>query len=254
MKIQNSGPCLIFAHRGANREAADNTRAAFNNALKYPIDGMETDIQLSRDGVPILWHDRFLNKLGYPWKHIDDFDYAQLEQMNFAGYFSSSAKPEGVLSLREFLDTYRGRCRLQIEIKNRDWEPQHRHESKIKQCIDLIGDPHEHGIFISCFNLASMIFADQYAPGFPLYYALKEPHTLADIERFLKEHQFLQGLCMPIAILNDAIIQLLRNNGKGIVTYTCNSNEEITKALNFGVDVLITDFPQKALQIRSDRN
>jgi glycerophosphoryl diester phosphodiesterase len=251
MKTKNSGPCLIFAHRGANREAADNTRAAFNKALKYPIDGIETDVQLSRDGIPVLWHDRFLNKLGYPCKHIDDFDYAQLEQMNFAGYFSSPTEPEGVLSLKEFLETYRGHCRLQIEIKNRDWEQQRRHESKIKQCIDLIGDPHEKGIFISSFNLASIIFADRYAPGFSLYYALKEHHTLADIEHFLKEHKFLRGLCMPIAILNDAVIQLLRDNNKGIVTYTCNSDEEITKALNFGVDVLITDFPQKELQIRS---
>ncbi|MDD5578785.1 MAG: glycerophosphodiester phosphodiesterase [Methylobacter sp.] len=251
MKTKNSGPCLIFAHRGANREAADNTRAAFNKALKYPIDGMETDVQLSLDGIPVLWHDRFLKKLGYPWKHIDDFDYAQLEQMNFAGYFSSPAEPEGVLSLKEFLDAYRGRCQLQIEIKNRDWEEQHRHESKIKQCIDLIGDARENDIFISSFNLASMIFANQYAPGFPLYYALKEHHTLADIKQFLKEHKFLRGLCMPIAILNDAVIQVLRDKGKGIVTYTCNSDEEITKALKLGVDVLITDFPQKALQLRS---
>jgi len=75
---------LVFAHRGANREAAENTRSAFNKALEYAIDGIETDVQLSRDGVAVLWHDRFLDKIGHPDKHIDDFDYSQLQAMNFA--------------------------------------------------------------------------------------------------------------------------------------------------------------------------
>ena len=66
---------MIFAHRGANKEAAENTRPAFDQALDYPIDGMETDVQLSRDEVSVLWHDRFLNKIGLPGKHIDE-EYA----------------------------------------------------------------------------------------------------------------------------------------------------------------------------------
>jgi glycerophosphoryl diester phosphodiesterase len=113
---------LIFAHRGANREAAENTRSAFDKALEYPIDGIETDVQLSRDEVAVLWHDRFLGKVGFPLKHIDDFDHAQLQAMNFAAHFSSGAQPEGIMSLKEFLGAYRKRCRLLLEIKNRDWE------------------------------------------------------------------------------------------------------------------------------------
>lgn len=65
---------LVFAHRGANREAAENTRTAFDKALHYPIDGIETDVQLSRDEIAVLWHDRDLKKLELPGKRIDDFD------------------------------------------------------------------------------------------------------------------------------------------------------------------------------------
>ena len=122
---------LIFAHRGANKEATENTRSAFDKALEYPIDGIETDVQLSRDEVAVLWHDRFLGKVGLPTKHIDDFDYIRLQAMNFAAHFSSGAKPEGIMSLKEFLDAYRNRCRLLIEIKNRDWELNSRHEIKV---------------------------------------------------------------------------------------------------------------------------
>ena len=127
---------LIFAHRGANKVAAENTRSAFEKALEYPIDGIETDVQLSRDEVAVLWHDRFLGKVGFPLKHIDDFDRAQLQAMNFAAHYSARTKPEGIMSLKEFLDAYRKRCRLLLEIKNRDWAKLiSRHEMKVRQSL-----------------------------------------------------------------------------------------------------------------------
>ena len=127
---------LIFAHRGANKEAAENTRSAFDKALVYPIDGIETDVQLSRDEVAVLWHDRFLGKVGFPLKHIDDLDHVQLQAMNFAAHYSARAKPEGIMSLKEFLDAYHKRCRLLLEIKNRDWAKLiSRHEMKVRQSL-----------------------------------------------------------------------------------------------------------------------
>src|ERR1017187_10142320 len=105
--------CLIFAHRGANKEAAENTRSAFDKALEYAIDGMETDVQLSKDEVAVLWHDRFLTKIpGLEAKHIDDYNYNQLSSMDFAAHFGPGGHAEGILSLEDFLDSYRTRCRL----------------------------------------------------------------------------------------------------------------------------------------------
>jgi glycerophosphoryl diester phosphodiesterase len=242
-----SHPCQIFAHRGANREATENTRAAFDKALNYSIDGIETDVQLSRDEIPVLWHDRYTDKLGYPQQHIDDFDYAELQQVNFA-YHDTQA--ETVLSLQEFLSNYRHRCRLQIEIKNRDWELSRRHELKVTQCLDLIGDPRDEAVFVSSFHLDSLIFAHHYAPNFPLYYALEDYHSQQDAEQALNHHDFLTGLCLPIAMLNESVVALLAQQSKKLITYTCNSDAEITKALMLGVDVIISDDPQKALLMR----
>jgi len=248
MSDQNT--CWIFAHRGANREAAENTRTAFNKALQYPVDGIETDVQLSLDGVPVLWHDWELDKLGHPGKCIDDFNFTQLEQMDFAGYCSPDAMPEGALSLKEFIDSYRGRCGLDIELKSRDGESQQRLESKILQMLAIIGTSAGDGVFISSFSLPGLIFAHQQAPDFPLYYLLSGHHTQADIEQFLKQYNFLAGFCLPIDIHNPSIAKLLREQGKGAVVYTCNSAEEIQKALDLRVDILITDDPQLALRMR----
>ena len=244
---------LIFAHRGANREAAENTRTAFDRALSYPIDGMETDIQLSRDSIPVLWHDRFLAKLGHPTKHIDDYVYSQLQAMNFAGHFSPKAKPKGIVGLREYLDAYRSRTRLLLEIKNRDWESPERQQDKVRQTLDMVGRVNDDRIIISSFNLDSLIYAQQCRPGFPLVYNFEDDQTLEDAKNALAGHSWLHGLCLPIAILGTEIISLLRDLGKSVAVYTCNSDEEINTALNLGVDILISDLPHKALHLRDQK-
>ena len=240
----------IFAHRGANREAAENTRSAFDKALFYAIDGMETDVQLTRDEVSVLWHDRFLNKIGLSDKRIDDFDYAQLQAMNFAAHFSAGSTSEGIMSLQDFLVAYRKRCRLLIEIKNREGETLSRHQIKVRQTLDNVGAVNDDKIIASSFNLASLIYAHQYRPAFPLVYNLEEEQTLADARQVLDEQPYLHGLCLPIANLDETMVKLLRDHNKCIAVYTCNSDEEIGKALRLEVDILISDIPQKALQMR----
>jgi glycerophosphoryl diester phosphodiesterase len=241
---------LIFAHRGANQEAPENTRSAFDQALTYPIDGIETDVQLSRDEVAVLWHDRDLKKLNLPGKHIDDYDLAQLQSMNFAAHFSSSATPEGLMSLQQFLAAYRARCRLLLEIKLRDWEDNTRRELKVRQTLALAGDVSDGRVMASSFNLDGLIYAHSIAPEFPLVYNLEPEHQADFAQRALTEHPFLHGVCVHIDTLDEGMMGVVRERGKFIAVYTCNSDEEISRALTLGVDVLISDVPWKALGMR----
>ena len=241
---------LVFAHRGANREAAENTRLAFDRALQYPIDGMETDIQLSKDEITVLWHDCYTDKLGYPNQHIDDFNYSELERMNFAAHFQGSSQAEGVLSLEELLERYRKRCKLQIEIKNRDWEALERQQLKVRQTLELLDTAKDMDVFISSFHLESMIYANKVNSDIPLFYSFDETQGLAELVHVLKAHDFLAGLCLPIDALNEKMMGHLRMHDKKVLTYTCNTDLQINKALDLKVDVLITDDVQKALRYR----
>ena len=154
------------------------------------------------------------------------------------------------MTLRGFLDAYRKRCRLLIEIKNREWEYPSRHEIKVRQALEMIGAVQGDAIMVSSFSLASLIYAHRCAPKFPLVYNFESGQTLEDARRVLVKHPFLRGLCLPIESLDDAMVELLRDHGKCIAVYTCNSDAEINKALELGVDILISDVPQKALQMR----
>jgi glycerophosphoryl diester phosphodiesterase len=53
---------LVFAHRGGGALAPENTIAAFDNARRLGADGLEIDVHLSRDGVPVVHHDRTLDR------------------------------------------------------------------------------------------------------------------------------------------------------------------------------------------------
>ena len=241
---------LIYAHRGANREAAENTRTAFDRALRYAIDGIETDVQLSRDEVCVLWHDRTLTRLGLPDKHIDDYGHAELRAMDFSSWFAAGAQAEGIMSLEEFLAAYRQRCRLLIEIKNRDWEAVERHHIKVRQSLEAIGPGDSNAMLASSFDLESLVYAHEYRPDFPLVLNLEPEHHPAFAARILDAHPFLHGLCVSIDTLHEPMVDVVRSRGKGLAVYTCNSDDEINTALELEVDILISDVPHKALLLR----
>lgn len=239
----------IYAHRGANRQAAENTRSAFDLAMQDDINGMETDVQLSRDDVPVLWHDRYLGKLGMPDSHIDDLDFAVLCTLNFAAHFPGAAA-EGPMRLKDFIERYRTRCRLLLEIKNRDWEDRARHSSKVRQTLALVGAHDGDDVLISSFDLPSLVYAHQCAPNFPLVYNMEPEHMLADVRQTLDTQPFLHGYCLHISTLDGQMADLLRSHNKLIAVYTCNSEAEIRQALDLEVDILISDVPGLALQLR----
>ncbi|MGC2167271.1 MAG: glycerophosphodiester phosphodiesterase [Gallionella sp.] len=245
---------LIFAHRGANREAAENTREAFDKSLLSSIDGIETDIQLSRDEVPVLWHDRFTDKLGKPGKHIDDFDLAELETLRFVDLASVSdcahAGVGKVMSLNAFLLAYRHRCSLLLEIKNRNWETRYRQELKVGKLLEMILPLSKPSITVSSFNLSSLVYAHHCNDQVPLIYNFEDYQTFDDARQVLIQHPFLHGLCLPIASVDEHWIGLLQRHKKTIAVYTCNNEQEIRKALEFQVDIIVSDLPELAIQLR----
>lgn len=241
---------LIYAHRGANREAAENTRSAFERALSYPIDGLETDVQMSRDGEAVLWHDDYLGKLGMPGARIEDLTCEELRGMDFTLFFGRGSPPEGILSLRDFIAAYRSRCRLLLEIKARDGENPARLHGRIEQTLALAGASRDGSVLVSSFHLPSLLYARQAAPDFPLVYNGGSRLKAIEAERVLDEHSWLHGLCLHKKTLTPAMVNMLRARNKAIAVYTCNSDEEIRDALALKVDILITDRPARALQLR----
>src|SRR5437667_2473915 len=100
------------AHRGGSHLAPQNTLAAFRNALTLPVDAIELDVHMSRDGHAIVFHDYTVNKLTNGHGNILDLDFAYLRSLNAAAHFPGGwPEPQQIPTLREVLDLARAMFR-----------------------------------------------------------------------------------------------------------------------------------------------
>lgn len=83
-------PLEVIAHRGASAYAPENTLAAYAKAKELGVVDVELDIQLSRDDVVMLFHDKSLShKTGHPGR-VRDYDAADLLEMDIGSWFDRS--------------------------------------------------------------------------------------------------------------------------------------------------------------------
>src|SRR4026208_948606 len=80
-------PPLIIGHRGASAGAPENTMAAFRAAIAAGADGIEFDVRLSRDGVPVVIHDSTLRRTGGLPQRIADLTVSELAAVDVGSWF-----------------------------------------------------------------------------------------------------------------------------------------------------------------------
>lgn len=109
---------FLYAHRGASAEAPENTLAAFRAALETGADGVELDVHLSADGVPVVIHDTTLERTTNGSGAVADYLAAELAALDAGSWFSPYFPGEPVPTLGEVLALLAGRLRVNIEIKD----------------------------------------------------------------------------------------------------------------------------------------
>jgi len=100
----------IYAHRGASREFPENTIAAFRRALELAVPGIELDVHLSADGVPVVLHDETVDRTTNASGPVSAFTAMELAALDAGG-------GEGIPTLADVIDLVAGKTRLNIEVK-----------------------------------------------------------------------------------------------------------------------------------------
>ncbi len=236
----------IIAHRGARVSAPENTRSAFDAALVYPIDGIELDVQMSKDEVPVLFHDQTLAKIYGGLRRVADFSYADLKRYDWGSWFSRGYEGEPLLTLEETLKRYADKTRLLIEIKSRDRERKSGESRTLTLHVlellrDLVPERHRGNIFILSFDPEVLNLAYQKAPEWNYILNLRGP--LSDIEKCPTAPDRLSGFCIVIKKLTKDFVDDAHRWDKPVMTYSCNIPKQIQKALELNADVCLTDKP-----------
>ncbi|MDT8442783.1 MAG: glycerophosphodiester phosphodiesterase family protein [Desulfuromonadales bacterium] len=111
---------FIWAHRGTSARAPENTMAAFGLALEQGVDGIELDIHLSQDGVPVVIHDETLARTTDGEGRIAEASWLELQQLDAGRWFSKVYAGEPIPPLESVLKTFGGLVRLNLEVKDFD--------------------------------------------------------------------------------------------------------------------------------------
>jgi len=111
---------FLYAHRGASAQAPENTLAAFRQAIVSGADGVELDVHLSADGVPVVIHDTTLERTTDGGGPVGRYTAAELEAMDAGSWFAQEFAGEPVPTLRQVLELLAGRLRINVEIKDAD--------------------------------------------------------------------------------------------------------------------------------------
>ena len=108
---------LCIGHRGASARAPENTLASFETAIGDGADGLEFDVRLTRDGVPIVLHDATVDRTTSGRGSVAALDMAQIRRLDAGAWFAPRFRGERVPTLADTLDLARGRCGVNIELK-----------------------------------------------------------------------------------------------------------------------------------------
>lgn len=107
-----------IAHRGASGYAPENTRAAFDLAIAMGADAIETDLRLTADGHPILFHDAVVDRVSDGQGPVDDHTLDELRRLDFGAWLRPEFAGERILTLDQALADYADRIPFVWEIKD----------------------------------------------------------------------------------------------------------------------------------------
>lgn len=114
----------IIAHRGNKRYTPENTMAAFLSAASYPIDGIEFDLQWTKDQVPVVIHDSNIDRTTNGRGVVRSFTLQELKQFDAGRSFQESFRGERIPSFAEVLNWAKDlTLDLHVELKQQSDQP-----------------------------------------------------------------------------------------------------------------------------------
>ncbi len=230
----------IIAHRGFSAMAPENTLAAFTAAIEGGANSIEFDLQLSADGVPVMFHDESLERITGTSGLLREKSLQELKQLNAGGWFSEQFAEETIPTLTEALEIFqRVPNFLYFDVKPHcQWSE--------NQVQGLIQQVREAGILEKCvmtsFNEDFLEQVRGYCPEMKLGYFLTEA---ADYPQQLHQavtagNAILSSL-FDVVLENPHFVEDSRTQGVDWVVWTVDSPEPFQQLIELGVRRIITN-------------
>lgn len=223
---------LIIAHRGWSGRFTENTLPAIRAALDLGVDFVEIDIHETRDGEIVVFHDYRLRRLCGVRGRLRSKTLADLKKLN-----------PNIPTLAEALRVCRGRARVLIEIKRAD-------PRKVAAVIEKCRMEREVIVFsVSIPRMTQFATANPQIERFGLV-ARRLRSSLSAFRSPLS----IRGLGLSRRLVRSRkVVERIHRKGWKLFVWTVNRPSEMQRLISWGVDGLITNHPDRALELRRGR-
>lgn len=237
---------MIFAHRGFSGYYPENTMLAFQKAAEETCaDGIELDIQLTKDGEIVIIHDETLDRTTNGSGYVKDYTLAELKELsvgiNVKGFFPRQTIP----TLREYF-TFIKTTKLitNIELKTSVFEYLGI-EEKLLDLVEEFGL--ENQVWYSSFNHYTLERLQALCPNIKC--GLLMDTWIRNLGAYASSCKAASVNAASSFCCKAGLPQELHQQGIMLQAWTPNEEELMSQLVNNGVDVLITNFPDKAAKV-----
>jgi glycerophosphoryl diester phosphodiesterase len=249
--IENRSLPQIIAHRGDSSRAPENTLAAFEAAIDSGAHRVEFDVQLTRDGVPVVFHDDVLDRTTNGSGPVGTLCFVEIRRLDAGSWFGPRFEGQRVPSLDEVLRLCGSRICMNVEIKFSDTaqEPDGLEDR-------VVGALRAHGLaevtVVSSFRSAALERVRLLAPEIrreSLYDEGVHPTALGALEWAATTASESFNLCLTTLLSAPWLVTEAHERGLGIKVFTVDEPSEFLQVLELGVDGVFTSRPREFLEL-----
>ena len=220
-----------YAHRGASEYAPENTLLSFNLGIFMGANGIETDVQITKDGVPVLFHDDKLRRVTGEEGCIADYTFEELQSFNV----KNNELEDKIMKFEDFLKIFGFRnLTFAIELKN---------FGTAKPVADLIRKYKlENKVVITSFKLEEIYAMREYAPELRCGYLTQ--NTSDELLCDLKKHG-VEEYCPHAELVTKENVHHWHRMGFNVRAWGVADEEIMEAAYEAGVDGMTVNFPDR---------
>jgi glycerophosphoryl diester phosphodiesterase len=240
---------LVFAHRGGAALAPENTFVAFDRGLALGADGLELDVRLSRDGVPVVHHDETLERTTNLRGPVSAFTADELGRADAGYHFQHAGEPafrargHGVPRLSEVLERYPD-TRIIIEMKDNL-------VAMANAVLDVVRAVRAlDRVCLGSFQLRALRAARAAQPGLATSAAQEEVRWALyrswigwPVKRVSYLGYQVPELAGRTRVVSQRFVATAHRASLPVQVWTVDSEDDAHRLLGWGVDALITNRP-----------
>jgi len=227
----------IFAHRGASGYAPENTLTAIKKAIEMKADGIEIDIQLTKDGKIVVMHDWKVDRTTTGRGFVYELDFDYIRSLDAGQWYTKDFIGEVVPTLEEVLDILPNDMMLNIEIK--DTARKHSNiEEKMLEVLKKYPEKFDN-IIVSSFHHDKIKRLQELEPKLKL--ALLTDSEFIEIEKYLSTNGLNSYSYHPeINLISKEDVEILHEKGIKVFVWTVNKEEDLAYLIKLGGNYVLS--------------